>query len=158
MTAPPPLALTVDAVVPVDPAALYDLVSDVPRMGEWSPETVSARWLDGATRAAPCVRFVGVDVVGRLRWSTRPTIEVAERGTRLTFRVPGASGPLWTYELEALPGGTRVTESMVQAVPSPAVLRWLLARSGVADRGEHLRQGMLTTLRRLAAAAVPSPR
>ena len=32
--------------VNVPPEKLYDLVSDVTRMGEWSPETVRCRWLD----------------------------------------------------------------------------------------------------------------
>ncbi|MDX6233621.1 MAG: hypothetical protein QOH68_2658, partial [Nocardioidaceae bacterium] len=40
---------TGEARVQVDaaPEVLYDLVSDVTRMGEWSPETVHCEWLDG---------------------------------------------------------------------------------------------------------------
>ncbi|NQX28263.1 SRPBCC family protein [Microbacteriaceae bacterium VKM Ac-2854] len=149
---PAPLAVTVETVIAAEPNTLYDLVSDVTRMGEWSPETVSARWLDGATAAAPGVRFVGTNALGRLRWSTKPTIEVAERGVRFAFRVPGASGPLWSYDFEPVAGGTRVVESMSQSAPSPAIQRWLQARAGVTDRGEHLRAGMRTTLTNLATA------
>ena len=39
------------------PGLLYDLVSDVPRTPEWSPEVISCRWLDGAAGAAPGARF-----------------------------------------------------------------------------------------------------
>ena len=28
---------------------LYELVSDLPRMGEWSPENTGGKWLGGAT-------------------------------------------------------------------------------------------------------------
>ncbi|MEY2406750.1 MAG: Polyketide cyclase / dehydrase and lipid transport, partial [Acidimicrobiaceae bacterium] len=37
--------------IDADPEVVYGLVADVTRMGEWSPETVSAAWLDGATEA-----------------------------------------------------------------------------------------------------------
>ena len=40
----------VSETVDAPPRAVYDLVSDVPRMGEWSPETASCRWLDGRDR------------------------------------------------------------------------------------------------------------
>ncbi len=37
-----PIDVAVTAVIDAPPEALYDLVSDVTRMGEWSPETRSA--------------------------------------------------------------------------------------------------------------------
>lgn len=154
MTASPPLSVSVTTVIAADPDTIYDLVSDVTRMGQWSPETVEARWLGGATSARPGARFVGTNVIGRLRWSTKPTVVTAERGVRFAFRVPGASGPLWSYDLDGVAGGTRVTESMTQTTPSPGIIRWMRARAGVTDRGEHLRRGMRTTLDNLGAAAV----
>jgi hypothetical protein len=52
---------TGDARVHIDakPAELYDLVTDVTRMGEWSPECVRCVWLDGATGPAVGARFRG---------------------------------------------------------------------------------------------------
>lgn len=44
-------------------AVVWRLVSDVTRMGEWSPETKSAAWLD--TAAAP---NVGGNCSGPLSW------------------------------------------------------------------------------------------
>ena len=35
--------------VSAQPDAVYALISDVTRMGEWSPETRSCEWLDGAS-------------------------------------------------------------------------------------------------------------
>jgi len=36
---------------------VYDRISDVTRMGEWSPENQGGEWLDGATGAAVGARF-----------------------------------------------------------------------------------------------------
>lgn len=154
MTAPSPLSVSVTTVIAADPDTIYDLVSDVTRMGQWSPETFEARWLGGATSARPGARFVGKNAVGRLRWSTKPTVVTAERGIRFAFQVPGPSGPLWSYDFDRVHGGTRVTESMAQTKPSPGFVRWLRSRAGITDRVEHLRQGMRTTLDNLGAAAV----
>src|SRR5580704_4995281 len=30
-----------------EPGAIWDLITDVARIGEWSPECVGGRWLDG---------------------------------------------------------------------------------------------------------------
>ena len=42
------------ATVHIDapPEKVYAMVSDVTRMGEWSPETHTCRWIDGATGPA----------------------------------------------------------------------------------------------------------
>ena len=42
---------SIDVAAP--PELVYDLISDVTRMGEWSPECYRCEWLDGATAAAP---------------------------------------------------------------------------------------------------------
>jgi hypothetical protein len=45
--------------IDVPPERLYDVVTDVRRMGEWSPECVACDWLEGATGPAS-VRAFGV--------------------------------------------------------------------------------------------------
>ena len=154
MPASAPVDVRVSRDVDATAQTLYDLVSDVTQMGRWSPETVSADWLDGAGAAAVGVRFVGRNRLGGLRWSTRPTIVAAEPGRRFAFTVPGRSGPTWTYTFESVPGGCRVVESVVQLRRSPLPIRLLQRRAGVVDRREHLRQGMIATLCRLGEAAV----
>ena len=56
------------------------MVSDVTRMGEWSPETIRCTWIDGATGPAVGARFKGTNRRGIFRWSTKPEIVVADRG------------------------------------------------------------------------------
>lgn len=154
MSSAKPVNVSVSTIVPATAETVYDLVTDVTRMGQWSPETVSAAWLDGADHAAVGVRFQGTNVIGKTRWTTKPTITAAVRGEVFAFNVPGASGGQSRYEFEQVPGGTRVVESVHQDKPSPLIIRLLQRKPGVTDRAQHLQDGMTTTLERLSAAAV----
>ena len=158
MTKPAPLAISVTALIRADPATVYGLISDITKMNQFSPETVQTSWLDGATEARAGARFKGTNAIGSTRWSTKPMVTAADPGRRFAFAVPGRSGPTWTYQLVAVTGGTEVTESMRQNRPSPLLIRIIQRRAGVVDRSAHLRQGMITTLDRLAAAAVDQER
>lgn len=147
-----PLSISVTRMIPAPPDLVYDRLADLPSMPRYSPETIGVRWLDGATAAAVGVRFRGRNAIGRLHWSTSPTITAAERGIRLAFQVPGRGGPLWTFDLEPAAGGTVVTESMHQQAPTPWPIRALQRSAGVNDRADHLRDGMRRTLARLASS------
>ena len=95
------------------PEAVYALISDVTRMGEWSPETVKAEWIDGATGPAPGARFKGTNKAGPIRWSTTPKVTVCDPGREFTF-VLGFAGQefvVWRYRFEPVDDGTDVTES-----------------------------------------------
>ena len=41
----------VSTVIAAPPERIYDLVADLPRMGEWSPECQRVEWLDGSSGA-----------------------------------------------------------------------------------------------------------
>jgi len=153
MSKPQPLNISVERYIDAPPAQVYDLISDVTRMGEWSPECTEASWLGGATAPAEGVRFKGKNKLGFATWSTKPTITQADRGEVFEFKVPKDYGPLWRYEFHAEGTGTRVVESMHQAKPLGGFIRFLQRRNGVHDRHAHLADGMRTTLDRVAAAA-----
>jgi uncharacterized protein YndB with AHSA1/START domain len=146
-----------EASVQVDapPAAVYELVSDVTRMGEWSPETTSAEWIGGATGPAVGARFRGRNRHGVARWSTKPRVVAAEPGREFAFTTTwlGKDNTQWTYRFEPEGGGTRVTESFEMLVDVPwyftATERWLM---GVKDRKADLERNMAMTLERLKAA------
>ena len=55
MTAP----VTVRAAIDAPAERVWDLVSDVTRMGEWSPETRSCRWLGEPAAPEVGARFAG---------------------------------------------------------------------------------------------------
>ena len=153
MSTAQPLTVTVERFIAAPPTVIYDLISDVTRMGDWSPECIRASWLDGATAAAEGVRFKGDNKLGFATWSTKPTITKAQRGEVFEFKVPKDYGPLWRYEFTAEGTGTRVVESMHQQKPTNGFIRFLQRRNGVHDRAAHLADGMRMTLDRVAAAA-----
>ena len=140
------------ATVHVDasPEAVYDLVADITRMPEWSPETYKAEWLGGATGAVAGARFRGWNKAGPIRWFTDPVIDVAERGRELTFTTTFfGRGRLTTWSFVMQPsanGGTELTESWSE---NSAVLDRLLP----GRRVEGLQRGMEQTLARIKAAA-----
>jgi uncharacterized protein YndB with AHSA1/START domain len=137
------------------PEKVYEVVSDVTRMGEWSPETTSAEWMDGATGPAVGARFRGRNRSKLARWSTTPRVTAAEPGREFAFVTTwlGKDNTLWTYRFEPDGGGTRVIESFEMLVDVQwyfrAAERWFM---GVKDRKADLEAGMATTLERLKAA------
>ncbi|MEY2449189.1 MAG: hypothetical protein QOH79_2665 [Acidimicrobiaceae bacterium] len=138
------------------PDALYDLVSDVTRMGEWSPETIRCEWLDGASGPAPGVRFKGTNKRGFARWSTKPEVIEAERGRVFSF-VTHSSGPStkWTYRFEpAEGGGTELVESFEMLDDPSRALNFIERHvMRIADRKADLEAGMQRTLERIKAVA-----
>jgi hypothetical protein len=92
---------------------VWALVSDLPRMGEWSPENAGGTWTKGATGPALGAVFKGTNKNGFRRWSTSVTVVACEPGKVFEFAV--TSGPLavanWRYEFEETDSGCRVTES-----------------------------------------------
>jgi hypothetical protein len=152
--------IEVRQAVSADPGLLYDLVSDVTRMGDWSPETTSCRWLGRMTEPSVGARFRGFNRDGWRRWFTTCRVITADRGHRFAFEVN--LGPLaisrWTYDFVASERGCFVTETWEDRRAS-----WMVRISpivmGVRDRQQHNRDGMRTTLERLRAfaeAATPS--
>ncbi len=140
------------------PEKLYELVSDVTRMGEWSPETVRCRWLDGATGPTVGARFKGTNRRGFLRWSTTPRVVAAEPSRAFAFLVSLAVShremTKWRYEFEATAGGgTDVTESFELANDLPRYIAFGERLMGIKDRKADLEAGMRHTLERIKAVA-----
>jgi hypothetical protein len=133
------------------PKAVYAMISDVTRMGEWSPETHTCVWIDGATGPAVGARFKGSNKRGIVRWSTKPTVTVAEPGKEFTFEVgsPGKEDTRWSYKMTPSGGGTELTESF-------EALRYILFFKIVSPpkrRKLQLQQGVEKTLERIKQAA-----
>ncbi len=149
------MTISVTATIKAAPDEVYALVADLPRMGEWSPETRSVHWLDGATQARPGVRFRGLNRQGPWSWQTTCTIEKAIPGQELSFRsnARGLAIAHWRYTFEPDgSGGTLVTESTTDE--RGRLLRSLSrVATGVGDRGEHNRTTMRETLEQLKRAA-----
>jgi uncharacterized protein YndB with AHSA1/START domain len=143
-------AVTVHMAAP--PEKIWDLVSDVTRIGRYSPETFEAEWLEGATGPAVGASFRGhVKRNGRgpTYWTTC-TVTESEPGKVFAFGVGQPEKPLnvWRYEIEPSGDGADVTESFTLASIMPLRFYWLML--GWA-RGRTNREGMRTTLERIKA-------
>ncbi|RBY79961.1 SRPBCC family protein [Blastococcus sp. TF02A-26] len=96
-------------VVRTTPEALYDLVSDVTRTGEWSPICRECWWDEGDGPRVGA-HFTGRNVTPERTWETRSEVVAAERGREFAW-VVGPSVARWSFILEPVEGGTRLTES-----------------------------------------------
>ncbi|BBX72605.1 SRPBCC family protein [Mycobacterium shinjukuense] len=142
---------SIDIAAPPD--VVYDLITDVTRMGEWSPECYRCEWLDGATAAVPGARFRGYNRLGRLRWARTVVIDTAERGRVFAFTTvndrAGREETRWRYTMEPSPAGTLLTESFE--------FLWCSVPNRLAEalipRGRQVNRGIEETLRRIKQAA-----
>ena len=134
------------------PDKVWELVSDVTRIGEFSPETFEAVWLGGATGPQVGARFKGHvkrNGVGPVYWTVCKVVTCTP-GEEFGFTAMMGERPVntWRYRLEAADGGTDVTESFALTPAWWSRLYWaLLGRA----RGRTNRDGMRTTLERIKA-------
>jgi uncharacterized protein YndB with AHSA1/START domain len=137
-------------VIEAPPEVVYDLISDVARMGDWSPECVGADYDDGAAPGTVGARFTGRNKVGDYEWTAPCEIRRAERPRVFEFAAAAntPTATVWTFEIEPAGQGTRVTERfhapLLNVAGSP---------SNFDGRDEMLRQGARTTLENLKKAA-----
>lgn len=149
---------SVSVFMAAEPSVVWDIVSDVTRVGEFSPETFEAEWLDGATGPEVGAKFRGHvrrNGVGPVYWTPcKVTRCEPERVFEFGVYGGGARVNTWRYELEPRDGGTLVTESfeLGEALPMrlySLVLGPLRTRTNI--------KGMRQTLERIKAVAEGRP-
>lgn len=132
---------------------VYALVSDVARMGQWSPEAKGARGAGAQPQVGD--RFVGVNRRGPALWFTICTVTVAAPGEAFEFIVDVGPVPVsrWRYDIRPVGGGVDLVET------------WWDRRTGVTgppmkllgqvvipgSRPAHNRRNMRLTLQRMKA-------
>jgi hypothetical protein len=148
------------------PQAAWDLIADIRRIGEFSPECVETRWLDGAEGPLVGARFEGTNHVvegdDEGIWIRPCTIVVAERGARFSYEVgdryDGTVASYWDFEVEPIdqrrsrivqtfrhdPDGLSGTRAWADEDPENA-------EEIVRNRAEGLSFGMRQTLTRMKA-------
>lgn len=145
--------LSISRDIAASPAQVFAALTDITRMGEWSPETHRAEWTDGVTEPAVGAIFTGHNRNGDKEWTTDATIVELVPNERFFFdcHSRGFTFASWGYSIEPTDGGCRVTEHWQDHRPETALER-SKAISGVEDRVAHNAAGMEATLARLAAA------
>jgi hypothetical protein len=141
----PALHISVSRLIPADPMATYNALSDVTTIGQRSPETHAAKWIKQGKK------FKGYNHIGPLyRWSTVCKVTDAAPGRTFGFHVAWPSNTSWRYDLAPTHDGTEVTFTMTKMQPQAAPVIAIQNMVGVRDRAGHLRAGMEQTLKRLA--------
>ncbi|MEY3619020.1 MAG: hypothetical protein RL726_1718, partial [Actinomycetota bacterium] len=62
--------VVVSKEIAASPEVVWEMVSDLTRMGEWSPENKGGEWIKGATGPAVGASFKGRNSNGKKSWST----------------------------------------------------------------------------------------
>ena len=133
--------------VAATPDELYALVSDVTRMGEWSPICRACWWDEGA---GPQVGawFTGRNVLPERTWETRSQVVVADPGREFAWEVNNG-WVRWGYTFEPEGDGTRLTESWEFLPPGIAGFRERFgdeADAQIAGRRAAAESGIPATL------------
>ncbi|HEY2834099.1 MAG TPA: SRPBCC family protein [Sporichthyaceae bacterium] len=148
-----PLAESVTVSMRAPAREVWALVSDVTRIGEFSPETLAGRWIGGATGPAVGAKFQGhVKRNGRgpMYWTSCRVVECEpERVFAFVVEAPGTSGVnTWRYALRANEAATEVTESF--ALSDSLIIRAYWTLFGARRTKTNVR-GMRQTLERIRA-------
>jgi len=148
------LSYSESVVVARSPEDLYDMVSDVTRMGEWSP-VCTACWWDDGQGARPGAWFTGRNELPERTWETRSEVVAADPGQEFAF-VVGGSWVRWGFTFAPVDGGTQVTESW-EFLPD-GIARFHNrfgsdAPAQIADRALAARHGIPVTLAALKKSA-----
>ncbi|MEV4516736.1 SRPBCC family protein [Dactylosporangium sp. NPDC049525] len=139
-----------EVVIAAPPAEVYAAVADVTRMGRWSPECYRCEWDDAATGPVPGARFRGSSRSGGVSWTRECVVTVAEPGAEFAFRTlrrgrfPDST--TWRFVLTAVPGGTRLVQTMALSAG-----RGVLTFERVSGRDRAMPQAMAATLERIRA-------
>ena len=133
-------------------AEVFAVVTDVTRMGEWSPECTSGRWVAPATGPAMGATFEGDNVaslgpITLKRWTT--TSEIVDLVPDRVFEFLAEDITTWRYELVEHDGATTLTESFSHA---PFTGMQGFVSSTLIRRPQALRKGLHQTLAKMKQA------
>lgn len=134
------------------PAEVFGAISDITRIGEWSPECMGARWVGGATGPAVGAKFEGDNkaAIGGLtlkKWTTTSEVTGCAPGELFEFVAEGYT--TWRYELTQSGTGTTVTESF-SFVSATAFQKFIYET--VMKRSKAMVKGMATTLAKVKSS------
>lgn len=134
------------------PARVWEVVSDLRRMGEWSPQCKKMIIRGGEVKQG--TRTINVNRQGWKVWPTRSYVKVFEPERELALKI-AENGTVWTYELEPTATGTRLTEHRTapNGVSSLSNMLTKNVLGGTENFEAELEEGIAETLRHIKSAA-----
>jgi uncharacterized protein YndB with AHSA1/START domain len=145
---------TIHIIVPAE--RVWDLITDVERIVEFSPECIKVEWLNGATAPAVGARFAGMSRIGAFEWTRNCTIIVYDEPTVFAYEVFDEADELpqsrWRFEIAPDATGTTLTQHFSHVPSGRSTIRQLAeanpaeAEQTIAERAEMLAPAMRHTL------------
>ena len=145
-------SVMVETVIKVDPARVYELVSDLDAMASFGTEFQTGEWSSGRPGTVGST-FLGRQRLGDAEWETTSTITKADPGRTFEWVVGDVDNvtATWTVTMRSVPDGTEVRYAFVHG-PGPSGLRERIERHPddeakfIEGRLEMLQQNMIKTL------------
>lgn len=144
------MSTTLEATIDIaaTPEQVWAVVSDLKRMGEWSPQTRKMIVRGGTVREG--TGTININKKGLLVWPTTAKVITFEPGRRLRFRI-NENHSIWSFTLEPTTDGTRVVHRREAPTGTTKLSRTLVkyVLGGTEAFDAELTVGMNSTLARL---------
>ncbi|OZC59985.1 polyketide cyclase [Rhodococcus sp. 06-470-2] len=144
------MSKTLEATIDIaaSPETVWSIVSDLQRMGEWSPQCKMMKVFGGPVGKG--TKTLNVNRKGMLVWPTTSKVVTFEPNRELAFRVV-ENKTIWSYTLTPTATGTTVVEKREAPSGTSAVSSLLVKRvlGGIDEFDVELVEGMNSTLRRI---------
>ena len=143
--------VTASREIAASPNEVWDLITDLPNMGRWSPENDGGEWIKGSSGPELGAKFSGKNSWEGKSWKAPVTITEFDAPRRFAFemRIPFIGGSDWSFDIEPTAEGCKVTETWVDR-RTKALVAIGGKISGVPDRALHTGMSMEITLEKLA--------
>ena len=135
------------------PSAVWAVVSDLQRMGEWSPQCRKMIVFGGEVRKG--TKTLNVNRDGLKVWPSRAKVVEFEPEKKIAWRI-AENWTVWSFELEPTANGTKLTERReAPKGTTSGVSQFLVKRmlGGNTNFEADLVRGMNQTLARVKGAA-----
>lgn len=135
------------------PAQVWALVTDVPRMAQWSPQVVRSKVKGGTVRQG--ATFSNLNRQGLLHWPTNGKVVRFEPHRDFAFRIK-ENRVVWSFELaDNGRGGTTLTQrrELPQGISTLSLTLTKYVLGGTDKFARRLEQGMEETLAKVKAEA-----
>lgn len=140
----------ISASIDIDapPNEVWGVVSDLKRMGEWSPQCRKMFILGREVKKG--TRTVNINRAGKVHWPTNAKVTEFEPNKIIAFRI-FENRTIWSYELEPTATGTKLTESRKapNGVSGPSNFATKRAMGGIENFEAALERGINKTLARI---------
>ena len=141
-----PLEASID--IAATPADVWALVSDLRNMPRWSPQCRKTIVRGGVMQEG--AKLININRRGLLFWPTQAMVTEFVPERRIAFKIR-ENWTIWSFELSATPGGTRLVQrrEAPKGISDVSVGLTKAVLGGVEGFTTELRQGMDQTLQRI---------